>query len=111
MNIAEQDIGAVRVLRPSGALLVADVESFLSRSRAVITASRGRMALDLSEVHYLDSAGLEALLEVAESLSVVGGVLRVCGANETVREVLELTGVGGYLEHFDSATDAARSFL
>lgn len=111
MNIGEQNIGAVRLLRPSGALLAADVEAFLSRSREVITGSRGRMALDLTEVHYLDSAGLEALLEVAESLAAVGGVLRVCGANETVREVFELTGVDGYLEHYESATDAARSFL
>lgn len=111
MNIGEQNIGAVRLLRPAGALLATDVEMFLSRSRDVITASRGRMALDLTEVHYLDSAGLEALLEVAESLAAVGGVLRVCGANETVREVFELTGVGGYLEHYESATDAARSFL
>ena len=47
--------------------------------------------VDLSAVPFVDSKGLEALVEVTEEMGKSGQVLRLCAANKTVREVLELT--------------------
>jgi len=38
-------------------------------------------------------------------------VLRLCAANKTVREVLDLTDLAGLFDHFEDATTAVRSFL
>ena len=49
--------------------------------------------------------------EVTEELGQSGQVLRLCAANKTVREVLDLTDLAGLFDHFEDATTAVRSFL
>ena len=59
----------------------------------------------------VDSRGLETLVEVTEEMSDRGQVLKLCGANKTVREVLELTELAALFDLFEDAGSAARSFL
>ncbi len=51
------------------------------------------------------------LVEVTEEMGRSGQALRMCGANKTVREVLELTDLASHFEHFQDANTAVRSFL
>ena len=71
----------------------------------------GRVVLDASAVAYVDSRGLEVLVEVGEAMSQGGQALKLCGANETLREVMELTETFGNFEHFADIQSAVRSFL
>ncbi len=111
MNIREQRHGAVTVLGPVGPIVQADAETFRERVARVISASLGRLVLDLSGVPFVDSAGLEALLDVSEELIESGHALRVCGATETIRETFDVTGLDGKFEHYADVNDATRSFL
>lgn len=49
------------------------------------------MVLDMAELEYISSAGLRALLMAHKTMSNKGG-LTILHANETVTEVLEVTG-------------------
>ena len=40
-----------------------------------------------------------------------GRVLKLCAANETVKEAIELTGLAESFEHYDDVNSAVRSFL
>jgi anti-sigma B factor antagonist len=111
MDIQEEKKGAVMVLRPMGPLVQADVDQFKSRLKKLRIDSMGRIVVDISSVAYVDSTGLEALVEANEELSQAGQILKLCGVNETVREVLGLTDLDGLFEHFDDVTSAVRSFL
>jgi anti-anti-sigma factor len=111
MEIQEQRQGAVTVLKPRGPLAGADVAAFKSRAGQVLTTSLGRFVIDASGVPYVDSTGLEALLDLTERMSQSGGALKLCAATETLREVLELTGLASQFEHFADVNAAARSFL
>lgn len=51
-----------------------------------------RVALDLSEVTYVNSAGLRVLLKVARHLNDKGA-LALCGLQPPVRQLLELAGL------------------
>jgi anti-anti-sigma regulatory factor len=51
------------------------------------------------------------LVELTEELGKSGQALRLCSANKTVREVLELTELTPLFEHFEDANTAVRSFL
>jgi anti-anti-sigma factor len=62
-------------------------------------------------VPYVDSVGLESLVGATEELSASGRSLRLCGAGETLREVLELTGLSGRFEYYEDVNTAVRSFL
>ena len=61
--------------------------------------------------HEAVSLGLETLVDVTEQLSSSGQSLKLCAANKTLREVLNLAGVGSLFEHFDDVNTAIRSFL
>jgi len=111
VEIVEQRQGAVTVVRPRGPLVLDDAEVFKSRLGEVMTRSLGRFVVDMSEVPYLDSRGLEVLKETTDELLDGGRSLRLCAANETVREVLDVTDLAESFEFFADATSAVRSFL
>jgi anti-sigma B factor antagonist len=111
MEIQEQRQGAVTVLKPSGPLVQGDALELRTRLSEVMRRSLGRMVIDASAIAYVDSAGLETLLSATEEMGTSGRALRVCGANETVREVLEITGISDRFEQFDDLNAAVRSFM
>jgi anti-sigma B factor antagonist len=111
MALKELKVGAVHVLRPEGPLKGADAEEFRGRCIQLIAASLGRCVVDASAVQFVDSMGLEALLDANDSLAETGQSLKLCGVNEGVRQVLELTELSPNFEYFADVGAAARSFL
>jgi anti-sigma B factor antagonist len=57
------------------------------------------VVVDLSDVEFLDSTGIRALLDTDREATRLGGRLLVTGANGIVRRMLELTGVLQHLEY------------
>jgi anti-anti-sigma factor len=111
VEIATQRQGAVTVVQPQGALLEADADQVKSTLLQTASANLGRVVLDMEAIPFVDSRGLEVMVEVSEELSEGGQVLKLCGANKTVREVLEITELAAQFEYFEDASSAARSFL
>ena len=111
MEITQTRQGAVTVLKPTGPLVASDAEQFLREAREAATRSLGRLVIDVSAVPYVDSAGLESLLDVTRSISEGGRSLRLCAAGETLREVLDVTGLSERFEQYEDVHAAVRSFL
>lgn len=111
MEIAENRHGAVTVVKPVGPLVGPDGDRFKAHVADVIARSLGRFVVDASAIPLLDSRALEVLVELADGLSDSGQALRLCGANETVREILELTDLANRFEHYSDVNTAVRSFL
>lgn len=74
------------------------------------TLDRSKVVLDLDNTELLDSAGLTALVNVADHLQEKGGDLKVTTGNFTNRKILEITRLDQQLEVFSSVIDAVRSF-
>jgi anti-sigma B factor antagonist len=109
--LKEQEIGAVRVLRPEGPLKAADVDQFQQRILEMIGASLGRCVLDASAIQYVDSKGLEALVDANDQIAETGQSLKLCGVTDTVRQVLDLTNLAARFEYYADVNAAVRSFL
>ncbi|HYE01655.1 MAG TPA: STAS domain-containing protein, partial [Phycisphaerales bacterium] len=86
-------------------------QAFWQRLAGAMPKSRGRLVLDAAAIPFVDSAGLEALVQAAEELAESGQTLKLCGVGETLREVLDLTELSGLFEYFADVGDATRSFL
>ena len=111
MEIKQQQQGAVMVLRPDGPVAGDDADQFLLDVHGVLSDSRGRIVLDATDIAFVDSRGLEALLEVSEEMARGGRTPKLSCVNETVRLVLELTELSPKFEYFDDVNVAVRSFL
>jgi stage II sporulation protein AA (anti-sigma F factor antagonist) len=111
MEITEQKQGAVTVVKPSGALIADDADRLKNGLFEAARTNLGRVVVDASAMPFVDSRGIEALLDVSDELAHGGRALKLAGATSTVREALDLTGVSEAMEFYDDVHSAVRSFL
>lgn len=111
MKLDVQRMGSVLVLSPRGAVAQEDVEIFAAAVAEHRKRTNGRMVLELSEVPYMDSQGIEALWDFADCQREAGQSTRVAGAGELCREIMEITGLAEQLDFYNNAESAVRSFL
>jgi len=65
----------------------------------------GKLAMDLTQLDYLSSAGLRVLLKMAKKSRAAGGEFALCGAKGVVREVLEESGMDTIINTVDDVRD------
>ena len=111
MEIQEQRQGAVTILKPMGALIEPESRMFKEQALETLGKSMGRVLVDSSAIPFVDSTGVEALVDLTEQLAQSGRALKLCAANETLRKVLEITGWSGSFEYYDDVNSGIRSFL
>jgi len=58
----------------------------------VFKTNVSNLTLDLSALEYLSSAGLRVFLSARKKVSEMGGKMKIVGANESVNEILQITG-------------------
>lgn len=111
MQIERSHHGAVTLLKPRGSVAQDEADAFRSSLVECMRSSMGRCVVDFSATSFIDSRGLETLVDVGEDLTSRGQSLRVCGVSSTIGEAMELTGVAAYLDRYDGVQSAVRSFL
>lgn len=84
-----------------------DVKSGLDE---LIGAGASKIVMDLSFMEYISSAGLRVLLLTGKQLKGSSGELRLCGMNESVRDVFDISGFSSIFNIFDTAADAQKGF-
>lgn len=109
MKIHTQMHGTVAVVAPHGPLVAEDLDDLRAAISDSAARQGGRVVIDMANVPYLDSAGIELLLETC-SLSQTGRRPPLAALTETCREALELTDVLPRLGTYDTVENALRSF-
>jgi anti-anti-sigma factor len=110
VKVDTQPHGSVSVLVPHGPLAGEDVEHLRQSLSLAIDQKGGRIVLDMSDVPYLDSSGIEALLELCAGQRIGSARPRLAQLGETCREALDLTDVLPGLTVFDTVESAIRSY-
>ncbi len=110
MDISTEDIGGVKVVQFTGNLdtnTAPDAEGALKK----LTEEDGaKIIVDFTTVDFVSSAGLRVLLVTAKLLKRSAGALRICGLNETVEEVFEISGFSAILKVFTDQAAALEGF-
>lgn len=68
------------------------------------------LILDLTEVEFMSSAGLRAVLAALKECRNKGGDLRIAGAQPGVEKVLKMSGFTNILRAFPNQSEAFASF-
>lgn len=96
------------VLRPIGRM---DIESSPTMRQAILDMVEQNIqtvVIDLSQVEFMDSSGLSALVSGMKALRRIDGKLNICNANAQIRTALRLTMLDRVLPAFDSIDQALR---
>lgn len=103
MKIETHKAGNILVIRILEARFGADaVDSFNQQVLPFIREGSPAILLDLSEVNFLDSSGLAAMLSCLKAQSGTGH-LAVCGARESVASLFRLTRMDRILRFFPTS--------
>lgn len=102
------------IRRQDGAVIVAlSGEIDLHRTPEVHKALVGvcqerpaRLVINLQEVSYIDSSGIGTLVEVFRRVNGYRGELRLCGLNERVYSVFEITKLNHFFKIYPSEAEA-----
>ncbi|GAB6046954.1 hypothetical protein JCM19379_07770 [Methyloparacoccus murrellii] len=57
-----------------------------------IDAGERKLVMDFSQVNFISSAGLRAILLVAKKLEQVDGKIKLSGLNATLKDVFDISG-------------------
>ena len=95
----------------SGELDRATAPLLSERLEEAIRESEGAFVTDLSELGFLDSSGLHALLRALALLGREDRQLALVCPPGRVRRVLDLAGVADMFTLYDSREDAARALV
>jgi len=66
----------------------------------------GEIVLDVSQVGFIDSSGLGALVRLASKARAKAGDIKLCGLQQQARKALEMTNLLSVFETYDSIAEA-----
>ena len=92
MEFTQEQSGEVVVVRLSGRLDSGTAPSAEESFTRMLTGSPLRLAIDLSRLEYISSAGLRVLLVVARKVQQSQGKVVLFGLVANVREVFSISG-------------------
>jgi anti-anti-sigma factor len=92
MDISQEQDGDVVVVRLSGRLDSSAASSAETQLSAAVTGSPPRVAIDMSNLAYVSSAGLRVLLVLAKKVQQQKGKVALGGLSANVREVFTVSG-------------------
>lgn len=109
MKLKTQAHGHVAVLEAHGPLITDDLTDFRRAIETATASGAKRVVVDLADVPYLDSGGIELLLELCDANLSPYQRPKLAALSETCMEALELTDILPRLEVFDTVENALRS--
>lgn len=85
------------IVRCTGKVNATTSGEFQSTLRSLLPGMK-RLVIDLTEVHYMDSSGLGALVSVWLSARRAGCELKLVNLNQRLKELLRITKLGKVFE-------------
>lgn len=91
-TIGGETVGDVAVWVPEGRVDASSAPDLEQAMTSGIAEGGEAVVLDLSRTRYMSSAGLRVVLVVARALQAREGKFAVCGLNDEVKELFEVSG-------------------
>lgn len=111
MNVLQEAFpGQVYRIVPQGRLDAVTVPALETAIDDQLSARHFRLIIDLSEVGYMSSSGLRALLRARRQAQTGGGDVVLCAMNERVTEVFEMIGFNNLFRIYPTAVEAAAAW-
>jgi anti-anti-sigma factor len=110
MRIRTQDYNDVTVVELQGELDREFAEQFQNTITNIIGTHKVGIVLDMSNVGFVDSEGLERLLWARDYCNENNCQLRLAGLDENCVKILEITRLQDDLDCYAELTEAVKSF-
>lgn len=110
MNITTSEVEGITIAEFEGNLDTNTAPDAEERLGELLEKGVTKILVDFTTLHYISSAGLRVLLATTKRLGGTGGSMRLCGLNETVDEVFEISGFSTIFSVFGTRDEALDGF-
>jgi len=111
MNITERTTNDVVILDISGKLALGEGDTqLIGTTREALTEGKKNLLFNLSDVTYVDSAGLGALISCYSSAAREGGRLKLLHLTRKIQDLLAITRLITIFEIYNDEREAVASF-
>ena len=111
LHIVEKEVNGVTVVQLAGRVTLGEESNQLrTKLKELLSQGKTRLVLDLSEVTYIDSAGLGTLVAGFTSAQNQGANLKLANLTKRFSEQLNITKLVTVFDVYDSVEDAIKSF-
>ena len=76
----------------------------------LIESRQSKILVECSQMDYISSSGLRILLMALKKITLMKGKFALCGLQENIREIFEISGFTSIFEIYPSAEDALKAF-
>lgn len=112
MNVSFENIDQhILLVQLSGKIIDQTTSNELSQSViAALSPERNLLILNLSEVDYINSSGLNSLIAILTKTRTQGGEMVVFGINEKVKKLLLITKLSSVITTTETLEEAKNQF-
>lgn len=103
--------GAVDVVTTLGPLNHENADQLLKTIENGLPGGQPMLVLDMHEVPLIDSAGLEALVNVQQQIQAKGGNVKLAGLTQLCHEILRITHIEEKFETYLDVKSAVGSYV
>jgi anti-sigma B factor antagonist len=110
MNVTEREQNGITIFTIEGRV---DSEGAVDLDLALQTATsegKHKMILDMSEVRYINSAGLRTLADILTQNKANGGDLKLVNLNPKVQRVMQIIGFDKFFAIHQTVAEAVSNF-
>ena len=111
LRMTDRDVNGVTVIEIEGRIVLGEESnSFREKVKSLLAAGKKKIVLNLSNVSYIDSAGLGTLVATFHSARSQGATLKLSHLGAKFKEVLQVTKLMTVFDTYENETAAIQSF-
>lgn len=110
MEIMTREVGDVSVLELRGRLDLASGATLKDEIKSLFDKERTSVHLNLSQVEFINSSGLGALVSIMKEVRLRKGRLTLSDLASYVQEIFDITQLSHIFEIFNSEDEAINSY-
>jgi anti-sigma B factor antagonist len=111
MRVKTQNYNDVTVVELQGELDSDFKEMFQNTVTGIIASHKNGIVLDMSDVGFIDSEGLEQLVWIRDYCSENNCQLKLAGLDENCSKILEITRLENEFDKYAEVAEAVKSFV
>lgn len=111
LNVETEGRITVATIVSASVLDALNVTEFGEAAGSYLAEHKGaNLLLDFSQVNYLSSAVLTELLRLKDAAEAEGGALRLCGLNDDIRTIFEITNLNKVFTIYKTRESGVENF-
>ena len=110
MKIDTQDYGSVVIVNLDGELDLDSIDMFTKSLEPLLVQYDKGIVLDLSNVSFIDSKGLESLFWLRDKCLTIGTQMKLAGLDDNCSRILEITRLDKSFDCYEELANAVRSY-